>query len=201
MTLSAVTMLVALLSVSAGAQAESAITVFVGPAVPTTSHGFTEPVPRPILDSVKDIQNRLRFSKGLRLVKESGRADIVLRVIDRRVHSSESGAVVMPIGSMVVALPLGEVAIVSTILSGGCLHERNRRTKRDVAGVGRFGGCRGCRVGATKITPSCWRSGRSSRASPSYSGRLSEVSRMPSPSQGAAKRLSGIAASYPRTIA
>ena len=82
--------------------AEQPVLVFVKAAKP--ADGFVDPKDKRE-DSVKDVQNRVRKTKGLTLIEEEGGADIVLVVAGRGVESERSGSIARPVGDAVVASP------------------------------------------------------------------------------------------------
>lgn len=80
--------------------------------------GFVSPgVP----DSVKDIKSEIPKRSSLRLARTVSEADIILRVIERKEITREaSGAIGVPVGTAVVAAPLGtEGNLLSTVIEVG----------------------------------------------------------------------------------
>lgn len=81
--------------------------------------GFVD-IDKAIHDSIEDLRDNLKKKKGLRLVTDPAAADIVLRVIAREVVSQPAGAMAMPLGSGVVAVPLADnQKVVYTVLEVG----------------------------------------------------------------------------------
>jgi hypothetical protein len=93
----------------------AAIPIFIGPQV---RDGFVE-IDRGVLDSIKDIQNELRGRRGIQIVADKERAQVVLEVVSRGATStSGGGAVGVPIGTSTFMLPLGTIGIATVLKVG-----------------------------------------------------------------------------------
>jgi len=92
-------------------------------------------------DSVRDLRSEIPKRSSLRLVATAEEAEIVLKVIDRRkVHQDAQGAAAFPVGTAVVAVPIGtEGNLLSTIMEVG-----DYRRPIDVVFTGTAGVWREC---------------------------------------------------------
>jgi hypothetical protein len=91
------------------------VPVFVGPQ---SRDGFID-IDRGVLDSIKDIQDRLHGRKGIQIVADKERARVVLEVVSRGATSmSGGGAVGVPIGASTFMLPLSTIGIATVLKVG-----------------------------------------------------------------------------------
>jgi hypothetical protein len=91
--------------------------LYIGPKVVVSPEGFSDPVAKPITDSVHDLRKAFRKYRGLTLVQKPEDAALQLLVTGRTVHSVNAGAMAVPIGASVVAAPLkDEFGVVGTEL-------------------------------------------------------------------------------------
>jgi hypothetical protein len=100
----------------AHAQKQVRISVYV--VAQADEDGFVAPgVP----DSVRDLRSEIPKRSSLRLVRTADEADIVLKVIERKKVTREAAAAIAaPIGSAVVAAPIGtEGNLLSTVMEFG----------------------------------------------------------------------------------
>lgn len=67
------------------------LTLYIGAVVRTSPEGFTDPIPRELADSVKDLQKHLRHAHEVTLVDTPAEADLILRVLGREVSSTPDG--------------------------------------------------------------------------------------------------------------
>jgi hypothetical protein len=74
-----------------------------------------------VIDSIKDIASELRRLKGFTVVASPKDAAIVLVVLGRRM-ASDAGSVIVPIGTMAMALPMHSRAIDFVLHAG--MYER-----------------------------------------------------------------------------
>jgi hypothetical protein len=110
-------------------QADRKLSVFV--VAHADDHGFVEPgVP----DSVRDIRSEIPKRRQLQLAPTRESADIVLRVLRRGKFSAGQGAVAIPVGPNVVALPINTDGwVVATQMEVG---EYTKLIAPTVSGIG-----------------------------------------------------------------
>jgi hypothetical protein len=104
------------LEMRAAAQSPQPVAVYVGPRIRDGFVDAGEDVP----DSIKDIQNELK-RPGVASVLSEGDADLVIVVLSRGT-GKPAGAVGMPVGGTVVAVPL-ETRYVEAVLRVGAFEK------------------------------------------------------------------------------
>lgn len=103
------------LRVPASAQLQRKTAVFVGPQV---RDGFVD-IDHGVMDSIKDLQGELRDRKGIEVVTEKERSQIVIEVISRgSTSTSGGGAAAVPIGTSTFFIPMGTIGIATVLRVG-----------------------------------------------------------------------------------